>query len=57
MWQVNMVISKINISIEDYIYFLPHVAPTVNMKGGGAYVLMNPKQAIPNSKNQRREKR
>ena len=41
MWQVNMVVSKINISIEDYIYFLPQLAPTVNMKGGGAYVLIN----------------
>ena len=42
MWQVNMVNSKIYISIEDYIYYLPQTAPTVNMKGGGAYVLINP---------------
>jgi hypothetical protein len=45
-----MVNSKINISIKDYIYYLPQTAPTVNMKGGGAYVLINPNPAIPYSK-------
>jgi hypothetical protein len=49
-----MVISKIYISIEDYIYYLPQTAPTVNMKGGGAYVLINPNPVATKSKNQRR---
>jgi hypothetical protein len=44
VWQVNMVNSIIHTSIESYIYYLPQTAPTVNMKGGGAYVLINPKQ-------------
>jgi len=49
-----MVISKINISIEDFYIFPATACPAVNMKGGGAYVLINPIPKKSNSKNRRR---